>query len=143
MDKALEEGYQIGYTNDVKKGMSGGPLFNTRGEVIGVNGKHAFPLWEAPDFYQDGSQPCEPLQELITRSSLAIPIEKVISLTPQFRSREGSESDLAVSNEDLAAIKVDSEGLKDPNEVISIMQAEAEANQNCLSSPRQIKENNN
>lgn len=143
LDKALEEGYQIGYTNDVKKGMSGGPLFNTQGEVIGVNGKHAFPLWEAPDFYQDGSQPCKPLQELITRSSLAIPIEKVISLTPQFQPREAIESDLAVSDEDLAAIKVDSEGLKDPNEVVSTMQAEAEANQNCLSSPRQIKENTN
>ena len=141
LNKALEEGYQIGYTNDVKKGMSGGPLLNTRGEVVGVNGKHAFPLWEAPDFYQDGTQPCAPLQELITRSSLAIPIEKVIGLTPQFQQKGASESDLAVSEEDLASIKIDSEGLKEPSEVISAMQAEAEATKNCLSSPRQIKEN--
>jgi S1-C subfamily serine protease len=76
LDKALEQGYQIGYTNDVRKGMSGAPLLNIRGEVVGINSIHKDPLWETPEVYQDGSQPEPHLQELITRSSMAVPIRK-------------------------------------------------------------------
>lgn len=83
LDKPLQQGYQIGYTNHVLKGMSGGPLLNRQGKVVGVNGRHAYPLWEAPDFYEDDSQLCPPLQELVTRSSLAIPIEKALALALQ------------------------------------------------------------
>jgi hypothetical protein len=131
LDKTLEEGYQIGYTNDVKKGMSGGPLLNSRGEVVGVNGKHAYPLWEAPDFYQDGSQPCEPLQELITRSSLAIPIEKGISLTPKLKSLKKNISITSNFDGDLSSITVDSDDSDNPDELVAKMRAEAEAIRKC------------
>lgn len=57
LDQPLREGYQLGYTNDIRKGMSGGPVFHCDGKVIGVNGMHAYPLWGDPYSYQDGSQP--------------------------------------------------------------------------------------
>lgn len=78
LHKALDGGYQFGYTNDIKNGMSGGPLLNRRGEVVGVNGLHAYPLWDAPSVFADGSEADPALHQKITRLSWAVPIETVI-----------------------------------------------------------------
>ena len=77
LDKALQGGYQIGYTNDIQKGMSGGALLNLRGEVVGVNGMHAFPLWDIPSVFESGEEADKALHEKIVRLSWAVPIEKV------------------------------------------------------------------
>ncbi|MDR9896184.1 tetratricopeptide repeat protein [Aetokthonos hydrillicola Thurmond2011] len=37
--KALREGYGLVYSNETKKGMSGAPVFNESGEVIGIHGR--------------------------------------------------------------------------------------------------------
>ena len=84
LDKAIEEGYQIGYTNEIEKGMSGGPMLNHRGELIGINGIHAYPLWDDVYLYQDGSEPCPPLQEIMNYSSWAIPINTFLELVPKY-----------------------------------------------------------
>jgi S1-C subfamily serine protease len=80
LNKALEGGYQVGYTNQIEKGMSGGPLFNPQAEVVGVNGKHAYPLWDVPNRYQDGTEACQRLNQTINGFSWAIPIETVMEL---------------------------------------------------------------
>ncbi|WP_172657253.1 serine protease [Myxosarcina sp. GI1] len=128
LERALEEGYRIGYTNDVEKGMSGGPLFDLHGTVIGVNGKHAYPLWEAPDYYEDGSQPCPPLQELITNSSLAIPIEAGISLIPKPKSKPDIS---AAKDSAWTSITLDSDLVSNPVKLVAQMQARAKAIENC------------
>lgn len=75
LEQALEGGYQLGYTNEIEKGMSGGPLLNRWGEVVAIHGMHAYPLWGDPYVYKDGSQPPRELWEQLFHYSWGIPIE--------------------------------------------------------------------
>ncbi|HAJ64669.1 MAG TPA: serine protease, partial [Cyanobacteria bacterium UBA8543] len=55
LNRALVGGYQVGYTNEIQKGMSGGPILNRQGKLVGINGMHKYPLWGDPYIYKDGS----------------------------------------------------------------------------------------
>jgi Trypsin-like peptidase domain len=83
---ALEGGYQIGYSNDIAKGMSGGPLLNSHGEVVAIHGMHKYPLWGNPYVYPDGSSPPDKLKPLMTRSSWAIPTIRLGSFVPKAKT---------------------------------------------------------
>lgn len=74
LDKALEGGYQLGYTNDIEKGMSGGPVLNCAGQLVGINGMHAYPLWGDPYIFQDGSEPTPQMREQMIPLAFAIPV---------------------------------------------------------------------
>ena len=80
---AFGGGYQIGYTNNIAKGMSGGPLLNVRGEVVAINGVHKYPLWGNPYVFSDGSQASEATKEEMSKLSWGISINTFLQLTSQ------------------------------------------------------------
>ncbi|NJK69956.1 MAG: trypsin-like peptidase domain-containing protein [Microcoleus sp. SU_5_3] len=73
--KSLAQGYRLGYTNDIAVGMSGGPIFNSQGLLIGINGRVKN---RDPDFgvyaFEDGTEPSGAMLELMVNSSWGIPI---------------------------------------------------------------------
>jgi serine protease DegQ len=72
---AITGGYQIGSDNAVRKGMSGGPLVDAEGNLVGINGIHANPLWDVAETLEDGTKVNAKLQEQIDSYSWAIPID--------------------------------------------------------------------
>jgi S1-C subfamily serine protease len=76
---AIAGGYSIGSDRSIDKGMSGGALINRSGELIGINGVHANPLWDQPEVLEDGSTVSDVLQEQIKNSNWAIPTQFIKS----------------------------------------------------------------
>ncbi len=75
-------GYRVGYINDVEKGMSGGPVLNSQGKVIAINGIHSHPLWGNPYIYEDDTSPSDILRQRLERSSWGVPVETLAEFAP-------------------------------------------------------------
>lgn len=75
LPKSLPQGYRLGYTNDIEVGMSGGPIFNDKGFLVGINGrvKNRDPGFGVYIF-EDGSEPSSVLLAQMVKSSWGIPI---------------------------------------------------------------------
>jgi S1-C subfamily serine protease len=82
-DIAFGGGYQIGSTISIKKGMSGGPLLNQQGKVVGINGIHKYPLWGNPYVFADGSTASVAEKERMQQLSWAIPVQAFRQLVSQ------------------------------------------------------------
>ena len=77
--KSLQEGYQLGYTNEIEEGMSGGPVLDRYGQLIGINGRSKYPLKGINVFiFADGSLPSEELFQEMETLSWAIPIGRFL-----------------------------------------------------------------
>ena len=75
--RSLPEGYSLGYTNEVTLGMSGGPVLNDKGELVGINGRLKYPIQGIDGFtFADGKKPSEQEFQKMESLSWAIPIVK-------------------------------------------------------------------
>jgi tetratricopeptide (TPR) repeat protein/S1-C subfamily serine protease len=82
--KNFKDGYRIGYTNAIQKGMSGGPILNHLGELIGLNGRHSHPPFGDPFVFQDGTRPSEKEREKMVPLSWGLPLELLAQTAPLF-----------------------------------------------------------
>ena len=89
--KPMQSGYQIGYNLTIFNGMSGGPLLNNAGQLVGIIGMGEPIIFVNPDIYlyKDGSRVTESLAisseealDFLSSLSWAIPSETLVYLSP-------------------------------------------------------------
>ena len=75
----LKEGYEIGYSSNIEQGMSGGAILNSMGELVGINGKSAYPILNTGYVYQNGKRPNQAEIREMRKLSWGIPISTVLA----------------------------------------------------------------
>lgn len=63
LNRALKNGYQVGYSSEIQQGMSGGPVLNGQGDLVAINGLAAYPVLQQAYVYEDGSVPDNDLRQ--------------------------------------------------------------------------------
>ena len=83
LPQAMEGGYELGLTNEVEQGMSGGPLFNQKSELIGIVGRSKYGVGGINAYkFVDGSYPSREMLAQMESLSWAIPVQKITNKLP-------------------------------------------------------------
>jgi tetratricopeptide (TPR) repeat protein/S1-C subfamily serine protease len=77
----LKGGYQLGYSADTLQGMSGGPLLNSAGQLIGIVGMGKGAALTEAYTYQDESRPTKDVIDQWRGMSFAVPVATINQIT--------------------------------------------------------------
>jgi len=92
-DKSFQRGYRIGYSNKVQPGMSGGPILNYQGEVIGINAVYAYPISDKIYTYIDNSKPSAAERQQMRQYSWGLPIYSVAKVVNEVIAKSPKKVD--------------------------------------------------
>ena len=84
----LMGGYQMGYTNNVHNGMSGGSIINMNGQLIGINGLGKEPLFGNPYIYQNGKDIPESKFEQMSQLSWGITSKAIVKFVDKIQANK-------------------------------------------------------
>lgn len=85
LDEPFIGGYGIGYTNLVRNGMSGGPVIDRKGQLLGINGMPKNPLFGNPYIFPDGKTVSEAAWQQVSQFSWAIPSQILQQFVQKYR----------------------------------------------------------
>jgi len=88
----LKGGYQLGYSADTLQGMSGGPLLNSAGQLIGVVGMGKGAALTEAYTYQDESRPAKDVINQWRRMSFAVPVATINQIVGDVAKVSSGES---------------------------------------------------
>jgi S1-C subfamily serine protease len=74
LPQPLKRGYQLGYSGRIRQGMSGGPILDHTGLLLGVNAVSAYPIINRGYIFADGTRPSPAMIKRLRRSNWGIPV---------------------------------------------------------------------
>jgi S1-C subfamily serine protease len=74
LTQPLKRGYQLGYSGRIRQGMSGGPILDHTGLLLGVNAVSAYPIINRGFVFADGTRPSPATIKQLRRSNWGIPV---------------------------------------------------------------------
>ena len=80
LSQPLEGGYELTYTSDIDKGMSGGGLFDVNDHLVGINATHQEPLWQTMRQYKSGQQVSEIMNQKLDQVAVGLDIQHVLEI---------------------------------------------------------------
>jgi S1-C subfamily serine protease len=79
LPQPLKRGYQLGYSGRIRQGMSGGPILDYTGLLLGVNAVSAYPIINRGYVFADGTRPSLTTIKQLRRSNWGIPVSPYLA----------------------------------------------------------------